>query len=72
MKLLDMLRLLGSMVGKDILHYQQILAKTDVFVGKIKNQGFAFLPLARDVVREEDYYTILFSCILIFKDKVMS
>jgi hypothetical protein len=26
----------------------------DAFLGKIKNHGFAFLPLARDVVEEKD------------------
>jgi hypothetical protein len=40
-------------VGGDILHYHQSLAKTDVFLTKIENHGFAFLPLARDMVGEK-------------------
>jgi hypothetical protein len=30
------------------------LAETDAFLGKIENRGFAFLPLAREVVEEID------------------
>ena len=32
----------------------------DAFLGKIKNHGFAFLPLARDVVKKKDICTFPF------------
>jgi chromosome segregation ATPase len=41
-------------VGRDIFRYRRSLAETDAFLGKIENRGFAFLPLAREVVEEID------------------
>jgi hypothetical protein len=41
-------------VGGDIICYRRSLAETDAFLGKIENRGFAFLPLAREVVEEID------------------
>jgi predicted RNase H-like nuclease (RuvC/YqgF family) len=41
-------------VGGDIVRYRRSLAETDAFLGKTENRGFAFLPLAREVVEEID------------------
>jgi hypothetical protein len=41
-------------VGGDIIRYRWSLAETNAFLRKIKNRSFAFLPLAREVVEEED------------------
>jgi chromosome segregation ATPase len=41
-------------VGGDIIRYRRSLAETDAFLVKIENRGFAFLPLAREVVEEVD------------------
>jgi hypothetical protein len=41
-------------VGRDIFRYRQSLAETDAFLEKIENRGLAFLPVARDMDKEED------------------
>ena len=41
-------------VGGDIIRYRQSLAEIDAFLWKIKNRGFAFLPLVREFVEERD------------------
>ena len=35
-------------------HAQIIRLRTDAFLGKIENRGFAFLALAREFVEERD------------------
>ena len=41
-------------VGGDIFCYRQSLAENDAFLGKIENHGFAFLSLAKKIVKEKD------------------
>jgi len=48
------IRINARNVGGDIIRYRRSLAETDVFLGKIENRGFAFLPLAREFVEERD------------------
>jgi len=38
------IRINARNVGGDIIRYRRSLAETDVFLGKIENRGFAFLP----------------------------
>jgi hypothetical protein len=48
------IRINARNVRGDIIRYRRSLAKTDAFLGKIENRGFAFLPLAREFVEEKD------------------
>ena len=48
------IRINARNVGRDIICYHRSLAETDAFLEKIKNRGSAFLPLAKEVVEEED------------------
>ena len=48
------IRINARNVGGDIICYRRSLAETDVFLGKIENRGFAFLPLAKEFMPERD------------------
>jgi hypothetical protein len=50
----QIVRINARNVGGDIVRYCRSLAETDAFLGKTENRGFAFLPLAREVVEEID------------------
>ena len=42
------IRINARNVGRDIIRYHRSLAETDIFLEKIENRGFAFLPLAEE------------------------